>query len=119
MQTAIIAGDLTGAADTGGQLVRAGYWMAVVFQSVPTPPAKDLDAVALDTDSRAMLAGFAAKRVLEVGRTVRDARIGYKKPLGASDLRPTRTCAALRAEMITACALTVGGAYLDPSSLGC
>src|SRR5215217_1906408 len=43
------------------------------------PPAGDLDAVALDTDSRAMPAGFAAKRVLEAGHAVRHARIVYKK----------------------------------------
>ena len=79
MQAAIIADDLTGAADTGVQLVRAGYRIAVAFRDAPVPPARDLDAVALDTDSRAMPAGFAAKRVLEAARAVRDARIVYKK----------------------------------------
>jgi D-threonate/D-erythronate kinase len=71
MHAAIIADDLTGAADTGVQLVRAGYRTAVAFRDAPLPPAEDLDAVALDTDSRAMPAGFAAKRVLEAGRAVR------------------------------------------------
>jgi uncharacterized protein YgbK (DUF1537 family) len=79
MHAGIIADDLTGAADTGVQLVRAGYRTAVAFRDAPIPPAEDLDAVALDTDSRAMPAGFAAKRVLEAGRAVRDARIVYKK----------------------------------------
>src|ERR671916_312065 len=79
MQAAIIADDLTGAADTGGQLVRAGYRTAVAFRGSPLPPAEDLDAVALDTDSRVMPAGFAAKRVLEAGRAVREARFVYKK----------------------------------------
>jgi uncharacterized protein YgbK (DUF1537 family) len=79
MHAGIIADDLTGAADTGVQLVRAGYRTAVAFRGVPLPPAEDLDAVALDTDSRAMPAGFAAKRVLEAGRAVRDARLVYKK----------------------------------------
>ena len=79
MQASIIADDLTGAADTGVQLVRAGYRTAVAFRDAPIPPANDLDAVALDTDSRAMPAGFAAKRVLEAARAVRDARIVYKK----------------------------------------
>jgi uncharacterized protein YgbK (DUF1537 family) len=79
MQAAVIADDLTGAADTGVQLVRAGYRTAVAFRGVPIPPAEDLDAVALDTDSRMMPAGFAAKRVLEAGRAVRDARLVYKK----------------------------------------
>ncbi len=79
MRAAIIADDLTGAADTGVQLARAGYRTAVAFRGAPVPPAKDLDAVALDTDSRAMPAGFAAKRVVEAGRAVRDARVVYKK----------------------------------------
>jgi len=79
MHAAIIADDLTGAADTGVQLARAGYRTAVVFRDSPMPPAEDLDAVALDTDSRAMPAGFAAKRVLEAGHAVRHARIVYKK----------------------------------------
>ena len=79
MHAGIIADDLTGAADTGVQLVRAGYRTAVAFRGCPVPPAQDLDAVALDTDSRAMPAGFAAKRVLEAAHAVRDARIVYKK----------------------------------------
>ena len=79
MHAAVIADDLTGAADTGVQLVRAGYRTAVAFRGAPLPPAEDLDAVALDTDSRAMPAGFAAKRVLEAGRAVRHARVVDKK----------------------------------------
>ena len=80
MDVAIIADDLTGASDTGVQLVRAGYRTAVVFRGAPTPPDGDLDAVALDTDSRT-----AARRPwppggsLEAARTVRDARVVYKK----------------------------------------
>jgi D-threonate/D-erythronate kinase len=79
MHVAVIADDLTGAADTGVQLVRAGYRTAVAFRGAPVPPAEDLDAVALDTDSRAMPAGFAAKRVLEAARAVRGTRMVYKK----------------------------------------
>jgi uncharacterized protein YgbK (DUF1537 family) len=79
MRVGIIADDLTGAADTGVQLARAGYRTAVAFRDAPIPPADDLDAVALDTDSRAMPAGFAAKRVMEAGLTVREASIVYKK----------------------------------------
>ncbi len=79
MRAAIIADDLTGAADTGVQLARADYRTAVAFRGSPMPPAEDLDAVALDTDSRAMPAGFAAKRVVEAGHAVRDARLVYKK----------------------------------------
>jgi len=79
MDVAIIADDLTGAADTGVQLTRAGYRTAVAFWGSPMPPERDLDAVAVDTDSRLMSAGFAAKRVLEIGRAVREVRIVYKK----------------------------------------
>lgn len=75
---AIISDDLTGAADSGVQLVRAGYRTAVVFRGCPVP-GDDLDAVALDADSRPLPPGFAAKRVAEVAHAVRDARVVYKK----------------------------------------
>jgi D-threonate/D-erythronate kinase len=78
MLIAVIADDLTGAADAGVQLVRAGYRTAVVFQGEEAPTV-DIDAISFDTDSRAMPAGFAAKRVAEVARTVRGARVVYKK----------------------------------------
>ena len=78
MLIAVIADDLTGAADSGVQLVHAGYRAAVYFR-VTEMVADDLDAVAFDTDSRAMPAGFAAKRVLEATRAAREARIVYKK----------------------------------------
>ncbi|HEX6710186.1 MAG TPA: four-carbon acid sugar kinase family protein [Rubrobacter sp.] len=74
---AVIADDLTGAADTGVQLVRAGYRTAVFFR--PSEGPDDLDAVSFDTDSRAMPAGFAAKRVLEAAHVAREARVVYKK----------------------------------------
>ena len=77
-EIAVIADDLTGAADTGVQLVRAGYGTAVVFRGEEVP-ASGLDAVSLDTDSRTRPAGFAAKRVVEAAHAVRDARIVYKK----------------------------------------
>jgi uncharacterized protein YgbK (DUF1537 family) len=79
MLMAIISDDLTGAADTGVQLVRAGYRTAVVFRGSSPPDEDDLDAVALDADSRPLLAGFAAKRVVEAAHAVRDARVVYKK----------------------------------------
>jgi D-threonate/D-erythronate kinase len=75
---AVIADDLTGAADAGVQLVHAGYRTAVFFGESGVL-ADDLDAVSFDTDSRTMPAGFAAKRVLEVARAAREARIVYKK----------------------------------------
>jgi uncharacterized protein YgbK (DUF1537 family) len=59
VKVALIADDLTGAADTGVQLVRAGYRTAVVFHGEEAPTA-DVDAVSFDTDSRNMPAGFAA-----------------------------------------------------------
>ena len=79
MDLAIIADDLTGAADSGVQLKRSGYRTAVVFRRADLPPEVDLDAVAVDTDSRSSPAGFAAKRVLEAGRAMNNARVIYKK----------------------------------------
>jgi D-threonate/D-erythronate kinase len=78
MLIAVIADDLTGAADTGVQFVHAGYRTAVFFRATEMV-ADDLDAAAFDTDSRAMPAGFAAKRVLDAARVARGARIVYKK----------------------------------------
>ena len=78
MLIAIIADDLTGAADAGVQFVRAGYRAAVVFHGEAAPTA-DIDAVSFDTDSRNISAGFAAKRVVDVARAVRGARVVYKK----------------------------------------
>src|ERR671915_1837771 len=78
MLIAVIADDLTGAADTGVQLVHTGYRTAVFFRDTEVLD-DDLDAVVFDTDSRAMPAGFAAKRVLEAARAASKARIVYKK----------------------------------------
>jgi D-threonate/D-erythronate kinase len=79
VKVAVIADDLTGAADSGVQLVRAGYRTAVAFRGSPVPPADDLDAVAVDTDSRAMSAASAAKLVVEAGHSMRGARVVFKK----------------------------------------
>ena len=78
MLIAVIADDLTGAADAGVQLVHAGYRTAVFFGESGVL-ADDFDAVSFDTDSRTMPAGYAAKRVLEAARAAREARIVYKK----------------------------------------
>src|SRR5215218_884403 len=78
MLIAVIADDLTGAADAGVQLVHAGYRTAVFFRESEVL-AGDLDAVSFDTDSRTMAAGFAAKRVLEAAHSAREARIVFKK----------------------------------------
>jgi uncharacterized protein YgbK (DUF1537 family) len=79
VDVAIIADDLTGAADSGVQLAGSGYRTAVAFWGVIVPPAEGLDAVAVDTDSRPLPAGFAAMRVVEAGHAVRDTRVIYKK----------------------------------------
>jgi uncharacterized protein YgbK (DUF1537 family) len=78
VRVAVIADDLTGAADTGVQLARAGYRTAVIFRGEEVP-TDGLDAVSLDTDSRTRPAGFAAKRVLEAARAIRGVRVVYKK----------------------------------------
>jgi len=78
MLIAVIADDLTGAADTGVQFVHAGYRTAVFFRATKVLE-DDLDAVSFDTDSRAMPAGFAAKRVVDAARVASGARIVYKK----------------------------------------
>jgi D-threonate/D-erythronate kinase len=78
MLIAVIADDLTGAADTGVQLVHAGYRTAVFFRATEVLE-DDLDAVSFDTDSRATPAGFAAKRVLDAAQVARGAHIVYKK----------------------------------------
>ena len=78
MLTAVIADDLTGAADTGVQFARAGYRTAVVFRGEPVPPG-DLDAVVFDTDSRTMRPGLATRSVAEAARSARAAPLVYKK----------------------------------------
>ena len=118
----MIADDLTGAADTGVQLTRAGYRTAVMFREAD-PPIQEFDAVSFDTDSRTLPAGFAARRVVEAGHAARDARIVYKKidstlrgPVAAelsAALGATRRRSALVAPAFPAAArTTVGGVQL-------
>lgn len=78
LRFAIIADDLTGAADSGVQLVRSGYRAAVFFRGAPVDEA-GLDAVALDTDSRSLSPEAARNRVYEAGTVVRSAELAYKK----------------------------------------
>jgi uncharacterized protein YgbK (DUF1537 family) len=78
MLIAVIADDLTGAADTGVQFVHAGYRTAVFFRATEVLE-DDLHAVSFDTDSRTMPAGLAAKRVLDAAHAARGAHIVYKK----------------------------------------
>lgn len=81
MTFAVIADDLTGASDTGVQLVSAGYRTAVTFWGMTTyePEKGTLDAVVRDTDSRALNADLAAQRVYDVGREIVQADLVYKK----------------------------------------
>ena len=79
VRVAVIADDLTGAADTGVQLVRAGYRTAVAFCGAPMPPARDVDALVADTDSRTLARGDAAARVMTVAALLRRAPLLYKK----------------------------------------
>ena len=78
MLTAIIADDLTGAADSGVQFARAGYRTAVVFRGARRP-SEELDAAVFDTDSRTLRPGLATRYVSEAGRDARNARLVYKK----------------------------------------
>src|SRR4051794_7401543 len=90
MLAAVIADDLTGAADAGAQFVRAGYRTGVALWGEPLPPAPGLDAVVVDTDSRGLPPAEAAARVAAVARTLRRAPLLLKKvdstlqgPIGA------------------------------------
>jgi len=78
MLAAIIADDLTGAADTGVQFAHAGYRTAVVFRGEPVL-SDDLDAVVFDTDSRTLRPGLASRYVADAGRAAREAPLVYKK----------------------------------------
>jgi D-threonate/D-erythronate kinase len=73
----VIADDLTGAADSGVQFVRAGYRTAVIFRGESVP--EDVEAAVIDTDSRSLDPREARERVLGAGETLRGARIVYKK----------------------------------------
>src|SRR3954468_24822947 len=74
------ADDLTGAADGGVQLARAGYRTAVAFHGAPVPGnGAALDAVVLDTDSRALAPEPARARVRDAMRAVATAPIVLKK----------------------------------------
>src|SRR3954453_22347647 len=76
----IVADDLTGAADGGVQLARAGYRTAVAFHGAPVAAdAARLDAVALDTDSRALAPDATRARVRDAVRAVAAAPIVMKK----------------------------------------
>jgi D-threonate/D-erythronate kinase len=80
LRVGVVADDLTGAADGGVQLARAGYRTAVAFLGAPIAPAgAGLDAVVADTDSRAVAPAAARARVREAARAVAAAPIVMKK----------------------------------------
>jgi uncharacterized protein YgbK (DUF1537 family) len=87
----VIADDLTGAADTGVQFTRAGYRTGVAL--LEARPEPELDALAVDTDSRELPAAEAVERVHAVARSLKQVPILFKKidstlrgPLGAEVL---------------------------------
>lgn len=54
MKVAIIADDITGANDSGVQLAKSGLKTAVWLNNVQQQTVESLEAVVIDTDSRAM-----------------------------------------------------------------
>ncbi len=77
----LLADDLTGASDTGVQLVRRGL-RTVVFFDLPDPSTwSELDAVAVDTHSRHLPADVAYERVRRAAERLQEAapRHVYKK----------------------------------------
>lgn len=119
MLTAIIADDLTGAADTGVQFAHAGYRTAVVFRGEPVPSG-DLDAVVFDTDSRTLRPGLAARYVAEAARGARAVPLIYKKfdstlrgsvaaEISAAFETTRRRCAVVAPAFPAAGRTTVGG----------
>jgi uncharacterized protein YgbK (DUF1537 family) len=79
LRAAVVADDLTGAADSGVQLARAGYRTAVAFLGAELAGDAGLDAVVADTDSRATTAATAAERVRAATATLAGAPVLLKK----------------------------------------
>jgi D-threonate/D-erythronate kinase len=80
MKLAIIADDLTGANDSGVQLAKYGLSTSV-FLKMDNKSLVDNEAVVFDTDSRALEAGEAKKRVEDITQFLVDNNFGniYKK----------------------------------------
>src|SRR4051794_12801076 len=119
MRIAVIADDLTGAADTGVQLARAGHRTAVAFSAEHA----DLDAVVVDTDSRGLPADEAAARVCAAARQLAGAPILMKKvdstlrgplaaEIGAALEASGRTVAVVAPAFPATGRTTVGGVQL-------
>jgi uncharacterized protein YgbK (DUF1537 family) len=71
---ALIADDLTGASDAGVQFARRGLATRVLFDLDDPAAARDAEALAVDTDSRALPAAAAYARVRQVAEHLRTAR---------------------------------------------
>jgi len=78
LRIGIVADDLTGAADGGVPLARAGYRTAVAFHGEPLV-AEGVDALVADTDSRGVARGVAVSRVGDATRALAAAPILLKK----------------------------------------
>jgi uncharacterized protein YgbK (DUF1537 family) len=74
---AVVSDDLTGACDSGVQLVHAQYCTAVRFGEGLLPG--EVDAVVVDTESRLLPEGLAYQRVAEASMQIRQARVIFKK----------------------------------------
>ncbi len=71
---ALIADDLTGASDAAVQFARRGLATRVVFDLTSPRQAEGVEALAVDTDTRALPAEAAAARVRQCARHVAAAR---------------------------------------------
>jgi uncharacterized protein YgbK (DUF1537 family) len=67
---ALIADDLTGASDAGVQFARRGLVTRVLFDLTSPRQAEGVEALAIDTDTRALPSDAAAARVRELARHV-------------------------------------------------
>jgi D-threonate/D-erythronate kinase len=80
LRVGVVADDLTGAADGGVPLARAGYRTAVAFLGERlNPHPAGLDALVADTDSRAASPAAAAARVRDATSALAAAPILLKK----------------------------------------
>ncbi len=77
LEFAIVADDLTGAADSCANLAKTGRRTAVFFEG--EGGGDGFEAIAFDTDSRCAPPDEARRRVLEAGEKARPATIVYKK----------------------------------------
>lgn len=67
----VVADDFTGANDAGVSLALSGKTVSVAFQ---TPFTQTVDALVINTDSRALRAAEAAEKVAVLGADIAEAR---------------------------------------------